>query len=166
MKTNYNSSENQRIKGMLVSREICHCASQMISELQRSSDFNDEILELFYSIPDYDQALEDYLYYKSEEEISEILEHYGVNEVAELSPDEVVNDYNLDFDYLEPYEFWIISDWFGEKLKEHDQIVCEFMGFTIWGRLTTGQAILLDHVISMIAEEMEILDGMKHSWSK
>ena len=67
--------------------------------------------------------------------------------------------------YFEPLEFWIVGDWFGEKLKDHSEIVAELFDFTIWARRTSGQAIALDYVISRIAEEIEILDGQQYSWA-
>lgn len=66
---------------------------------------------------------------------------------------------------IEPLEFWIVTEWLGEKLKDHGEIVDELFDFTIWARTTSGQAIALDYVISKIAEEMEILDGQEYSWS-
>ena len=65
---------------------------------------------------------------------------------------------------IEIFEHWIITEWFGEKLSEHGEKVFELFDFTIWARSTTGQAILLDHVISEIAEKMEILEGQKNEW--
>ena len=73
--------------------------------------------------------------------------------------------YDENSEYYEPLEFWIITDWLGEKLKEHGELVDELFDFTIWARRTSGQAIALDYVISRIAEEMEILDGQQYSWS-
>lgn len=67
--------------------------------------------------------------------------------------------------YFEPFEFWIVTDWFGEKLKNYGCLVDELFDFTVWARGTTGQAIALDYVISRIAEQMEILDGQKYSWA-
>ena len=52
-----------------------------------------------------------------------------------------------------------MSPWFGRKLKEYGEIVSfDFFGFTIWGRCSSGQAILLDGVISRICEELEMLE--------
>lgn len=58
-------------------------------------------------------------------------------------------------DETEPeiFEYWAVSDWLGEKLKENKEIVFECLDFVVWGRQTTGQAILLDNVIQKIAIE-------------
>ena len=66
----------------------------------------------------------------------------------------------------EAYEHWIVTEWLARKLEEHGQITGEFFGLPIWGRCTTGQAILLDYVIGQIAAEEEILEGQKYDWSK
>ncbi len=68
--------------------------------------------------------------------------------------------------YTEVYEWWSITPWLGARLREHGEVVFDFLDFTVWGRCTTGQAILLDHVIGQIAEDMEILEGQKYAWSK
>ena len=65
-------------------------------------------------------------------------------------------DYNgiyLDDDYpTEALEHWIVSDWLESKLSEYGQLTTnDFLGLTIWGRTTSGQAICLDHVIQQIA---------------
>ena len=39
-------------------------------------------------------------------------------------------------------------------------------GHNVWGRGSTGQAILLDWVVAQIAIEMEILEGQANDWSK
>ena len=71
----------------------------------------------------------------------------------------------LDLEEQEVYEWWTVTPWLGEKLKKHGEVVIELYGYSIWGRCTTGQAILLDHVISKICEEMEILEGQKYEWN-
>lgn len=53
----------------------------------------------------------------------------------------------------EPYEFYIVSDWFAARLKEQDQLLTDYWGFWIWGRETTGQSIILDYVFQKIYQE-------------
>lgn len=91
---------------------------------------------------------------------------FQINETAEdwkeLCEDGFINadDYRRDI-----YEHWIISDWFAGKLEEHGELVLrDFFGMTVWGRTTSGQAILLDWIISAIAEDMEILEGQANEW--
>ena len=70
----------------------------------------------------------------------------------------------LHFDQ-EILEYWIVSPWLGEKLREKGEPVLERWGGWIWGRTCSGQAILLDNVISEICYEMEILEGQQYEWN-
>ncbi|KAK2245412.1 hypothetical protein XC29_00725 [Clostridioides difficile] len=63
----------------------------------------------------------------------------------------------------EIYEFWIVSEWLCNKLKELGEVVIP--SENIWGRGCTGQSISLDYVISKICEDMEILEGQKYEWT-
>lgn len=72
---------------------------------------------------------------------------------------------NLDTKPEEIYEWWAVTNWFGEKLKEQGCVVIESWGKSYWGRCTTGQSISLDGCIINIAKDMEILQGMSHEWS-
>ena len=85
-------------------------------------------------------------------------------EILEAKIDELED---MEFDILnEPMEYWIVSGWFGEKLKENGQITIDEYYGTIWGRCSTGQSILLDNVISEICSDMGILEGQPSDWSK
>lgn len=159
----YTSEKNQRILGKLVQMEVIHNASILINSLGREHQI--EVAELFYNIPDYSQALENYLYDLTKKEKKQLLKEYDIKDLEDLDAEQICHDKELDYDYHEPLCFYIVSDWLGRKLEEKGQIVAEFMGFTIWGRLTFGQAILLDYVIGSIGEEMEILEGMRCEWS-
>jgi len=71
-------------------------------------------------------------------------------------------DYRLeelpDEEQVEIFEFWIVTPWLGEKLKAHREAVMARPTGWVWGRQGTGQAILLDSVISDICEELGILE--------
>lgn len=56
----------------------------------------------------------------------------------------------LEIEYKEPYEFWIVSDYFATKLKENNELLTDHWGFWIWGRETTGQSILIDYIFQKI----------------
>lgn len=65
----------------------------------------------------------------------------------------------------EPYEHWIVDWWLARKLQERGEIVVElYRGVHVWGRCTTGQAILLDGVIRDIAlaEWPDEFDGSEY----
>lgn len=66
----------------------------------------------------------------------------------------VCNDYGLEPEYLDIYEHWLVTGWLADKLQARGEVVEEYLGLTIWGRATTGQAISMDYVIQDIAKEL------------
>jgi len=50
----------------------------------------------------------------------------------------------------EALEHWLVSTWLANRLREEGEMVIEFLGLTIWGRTTSGQAIYIDSVIEDI----------------
>ena len=67
----------------------------------------------------------------------------------------------------EIYEWWAVSNWFGEKLKEKGQPVIESVwGKSYWGRTCTGQSISLDWCVVSVAKDMMILEGMDNYWGE
>lgn len=72
---------------------------------------------------------------------------------------------DLDKEPTEIYEWWAVSEFLAQKLLSHGESVIEGPLCWYWGRGTSGQAILLDGVISRICEEMEILDEQPYSWA-
>ena len=165
----YNSTKNQEIKGKLVSREVIYCVSTLVSELANKAeefrDYEDDLYGAFQAEPDYQEAAE----YEGWEQTGH--EGYFINEegreVCANDWRELCEEENIDtFDYqAEVYEHWLVTEWLADRLEEQGQkVLRDFFGLTVWCRCTTGQAILLDHVISKIAEEMEILEGQKNEW--
>jgi len=75
--------------------------------------------------------------------------------VWEITTDyeEVCSNHNLDYEYIDVYEHWIVSPWLARKLAEKGEVVGEVCGLTVWGRCTSGQAISIDGVIEEIAKE-------------
>lgn len=67
--------------------------------------------------------------------------------------------------YPEIYEYWRITETLANDLRKRGEIIINELDRPVWGRTTTGQAILLDYVIGQIAEDMEILQGQKYDWS-
>lgn len=67
----------------------------------------------------------------------------------------VVSEYDLEPDYREVYEHWIVSRYFGEQLASHGEIVEEYLGLNIWARTTTGQSISMDGVIERLVRELD-----------
>lgn len=51
----------------------------------------------------------------------------------------------------EPLEWWAVSSWLGQELKNRGYIIVDVGGgLVIWGRETSGQAIFMDGVIEAI----------------
>lgn len=168
---------NQEICQKLVNREIIHCCSIMVSELLKSNDDIgdyriDEILDLCTAL-DYESAAYDEGWRIYEDPIGDkrFYNEDQTDEVNTLTSEaqnwqELCEEQSIDPYNREVFEHWIVTKWFAEKLQAHGEIVGELFDFHIWGRCTTGQAILLDGVIRRIASEMEILAGQKNDWSK
>ena len=54
-------------------------------------------------------------------------------------------------------EWWKVSNWLIEKLEEEGEPVIR--DFNIWGRTCSGQAILLDGVITAIQTKTKYMEG-------
>jgi len=93
--------------------------------------------------------------------------HYCISHlISELSKDDKYIEEIMEFsakydnigedeDVVEALEHWIVSDWLADKLSgQGEMITKDFMGMTIWGRTTSGQAISMDYVIEKITEEL------------
>ena len=50
----------------------------------------------------------------------------------------------------EVLEWWFVTPWLAERLKEQGEIIIDKLGCRWWGRLTSGQAIYMDGVIQEI----------------
>lgn len=70
----------------------------------------------------------------------------------------------LDTRPQEIYEWWAVSSYLCEQLEAMGE--CVIPHEHIWGRSCTGQAILLDGVISRICYKMGILEGQEWDWSR
>lgn len=60
---------------------------------------------------------------------------------------------------------WIhVSNFLYDRLREKGHPVWNDGSIYVWGRTSTGQAILYDDVISGICSDMEIFEGQKNEW--
>jgi len=136
----YNSIVNQEIKGKFVARHILACFSYEMDEILRAGLVNYEDIENLYLDPE---------------------KHYqdaGYNTAQEYED----SGENMQ----EIFEWWIVSEYLYNKLKNENEPVLGWGNNCYWGRTTSGQAIKLDSVISKICFDMEILDGQRYSWAK
>ena len=165
----YNSSINQDIKGKLVGKEVNACVSLLVEYvLQKSYEdqnapFTWEDVENYYI--DNSEEIEEL-----QEQVDELEELEELTEEQDKQLDELKDQIEeLESEQEEPqeiYEWWSVTNWFADKLKAKGQCIVSDGLNSYWGRCTTGQAILLDGVISEIAEDMEILEGMANDWSR
>ena len=57
--------------------------------------------------------------------------------------------------YLKPYEYWTVSLWLARELRDKgEKVDMNFAGLCVWARTTTGQAIHMDDVILLIAQDL------------
>lgn len=81
----------------------------------------------------------------------------GQNEVVE----ELIQAGKIDEDYAYPFldsdeeifEWWLVTRWLAERLKEHGEVVIDAFDCHWWGRQSSGQAVYMDSVIQEIAGE-------------
>lgn len=78
--------------------------------------------------------------------------------VEELVTDheEVAREHGLDPVQDEVYEHWTIPEgWTARDLREQGEVVFDFGGMRIWGRMATGQAISMDGTIQRIVKDLD-----------
>ena len=63
--------------------------------------------------------------------------------------------------FREPFEFYIVSDYFAARLKERNALVTDHWNFSIWGRETTGQNIILDYIFQDIWQATDTYRSLK-----
>ena len=166
IKYDYDSIKNQDIKSKFVNREVMACMTSEVEYILQSgfensnSPFTIDDIENYY-IKVCPECGDTYGFTDDENEEGEII--YKCESCNhEVSED----DYDdLDTEPQEVYEWWAVTNWFGEKLRAHDEVVIECYDKTYWGRCSCGQAIMLDGIISKICKGMEILEGQKFDWS-
>lgn len=149
--TNFNSTTNQKIKGEFVKCGIFACFSYEMDAILKAS------AEGAKDLPSYDD-----------------IENYFEDVCCKCGNSRPYSDANggefcqcggaYESQPQEILEWWIVSDRLKQKLSEKGEAVLEQVNNCYWGRTTSGQAILLDHVISEICSEMEILEGQANEW--
>lgn len=186
----FNSSANQEIKRQFVQREVLANVNSLVEYCLKHGFEDSESPISFDSIENYyapqgEQIIEQILE-SFEERETEFIEYSNdpdtynrrvktkgdfevfLNSLDANELEELCND--LDCEYTtepqEIYEWWAITRYLYDKLLAKGEPVCDTGSTYVWGRTTTGQAILLDGVISEICSDMEILQGMQNDWSK
>jgi len=79
--------------------------------------------------------------------------------------EDLANKYDC-WEVRECFEYWAVSSFFADDLRDLGESVGELYQWRIWGRCTTGQMISQDYVIAEVAARMGILEGQKYSWEE
>ncbi len=185
-----NDGQNQEIKSRFIDREVyCNVGTLAeyvlsTSELADNPPFSIDDIENYYYLPtediiynalkDWDEKEEDFKMYANDPDTyNRRVKTSGDFEVFLKSlDDDDLKTFCDDFEYEyedqahEIFEWWAVSSYLFDKLKAEGYPVVECGTLYIWGRTTTGQAILLDGVITRICADMEILEGQSNSWAK
>lgn len=164
----------------MVEQEVIQCVTVMVDELSETfrsnSAFGDyyDTLSSCHSKPDYEEAAVEHIQQMTIEECQEYIDvnsllvddnpnlHNLMELVREHARDDFqafCNDYDIEPEYSEVFEYWTISNWLYEKLEEKGEVVFELFDLKIWGRTTTGQAIDLDWVMNEIYNDTFIIFG-------
>lgn len=183
-----NSSANQSIKQKFVGQHV-YCNVGSLCEYALSKCFEDnnapfsvDDIENYYSYPEYNgqyASFEGGNDEQRQEEIARLRELFDEIEGETPQPgkeqdqqdklsaieNEIKELENLESEPQEILEWWAISDYLFDRLKELGYCVVDAGSCYVWGRTTTGQAILLDGCISRICANMEILEGQTNSWA-
>lgn len=144
----------------LVEREVKAPATELINALMEQ--YGDEIAE-FASCPNYEAAARENGY--TVKQCASVF--YWTKdgtwdeefETEQEAYQDCVETNNLNYDYIEAYEFWIVSDWLADQLQAKGELITkDFLGLTIWGRTCSGQAIYCDRVIQEITDTVYMVD--------
>ena len=73
---------------------------------------------------------------------------------TECNDDEDDNGY-YDSEVQEILEWWLVTEWFSEKLAKKGEPILRADGSFYWGRTTSGQAIYIDSVIKDIVKDLK-----------
>lgn len=119
-----------------VDREILDCQSLLVEKMLIDGVFNWEDVENLY---------------KSKEELLD--EGYTLEQIENGEAD----------DHHEIYEWWLVTNWFADKLRAQSEPVLDNDYGTWWGRTGTGQAIYIDGVIGRIYDSLQSLQGKEVS---
>lgn len=155
----YENDEIRKEAQSLVNAYVIHRANELAQIAMESPSIFDEGYDFQEAMirHDYDSAAQYWLDSLSADDLADTCENeemtkHELQEWVWEDPQQVCADYDLDPEFIEIYEFWIVDSWFANRLQERGECVADLLDFKIWGRSTTGQAISMDYLILSIAE--------------
>jgi hypothetical protein len=178
----YNSIKNQEIKGQFVSKHVYAGVTSLIEfilkvsfEYQDAPFSHDELnSQSFYEDSNgncysNDEKIIQLEIWKEQLEELEIQLAEDQNNLELISEKDILDNQIESLEeaqeqYMEIYEWWIVSAYLAGKLEQYHQTVLSDGVNHYWGRCTTGQSILLDYVFGRICDDMEILENQKNAW--
>jgi hypothetical protein len=153
------SGEYQRAVGDFVRREVVYCVSTLIHELAQNPEHMDELYPVL-SQDDYETPAREAGWEGPEPD------KYGAPTYTDKTDgatwcagswEELCSAHDIEPHRVEAYEHWVISEWLADKLEERGEMILrDFLGLTIWGRTTSGQAISMDGVICDIYDALQV----------
>lgn len=162
-KINVDSSKNQDIKRKFVEREVITCVTHIVEYIisQSFEGKNDNIPFTYDDIENmYVPKCNNCGDFNSIEEV----ENEEGETVYKCSYCDNVTEEEPETEPQEVFEWWIVDSMLYEDLQKRGYVVLDDGFHKYWGRTTTGQAILLDGVISEICMDMKILEGQENEW--
>lgn len=170
-----NGDYQREVDEMIVRKNVYYCASYIVAKISEyepdewfnlfmNEDYTEAATENVYALDmtshdDRDTLLENMEYVDHEWNKKKTMKYIQKEFSEELQTDEdMARTYcdfvNIDPHQIEIFEHWIVSDWLARQLEKRGEVIeHDFHGLTIWGRCTTGQAILLDGVICDIYDK-------------
>ncbi len=162
-------SNYQRKVNDLVSREVLLNISFLMQTLHSNEDiclgdYEDELLNIRGSYDCYEpiadeinnsdnDTFKDYLDWINDESIT--TKQGLIDHLTNLGHGEAFCDYaNIEPDYNETLEYWVVSDWFGGQLSKQGENVLDILNMRVWGRTCSGQSISIDGVVCDIYENL------------
>lgn len=171
-----NSNKNQEIKRKFVEIEVIYCVSSWVGDsLVKDLIKYEDIENTSYYYADLSDNYFEGSYEEKEALIEELEEKImELDDEPTLNSDEKIerlqNDVLIlteaELENREVFEWWLVTEWLFEKLRDKEEVVIDSNYGHIWGRCTTGQAILLDYIITEICNDLEILEGQRYEWYK
>lgn len=176
--TQRDTGEYQRLVGDFVQREVHYCVSSLISDLAKmdEGEYYEEILNVCikddWETTAHDEGwravnvvdgegttdLDCWTYVPSDYKDAPCEDDDslpGLYDTEAKAWRAACEHNSLDPEQDEAYEHWIVSDWLADKLEAKGEMISkDIHGLTVWGRCTSGQAILLDGVICNIYDDI------------
>jgi len=117
----------------LIKSEIYVCQTSLIEELL--------ILNTYVSNMEYEQdKVGGFIFNKK---INHSLSDFGLENTHYYKKRE-------EDDYFEIYEWWSISEWLADKLKNLDEIILDTPHGYFWGRSSTGVCLITESVLEHV----------------